>query len=114
MQPSQTNPFQMLSDIRAILFHLGPLHPRNGKEIPHLTMPFEEDSYRVVTSDHRNEQKRADYHNPGICMSTAVLLKERNREIVGVQTHISLALFTSRVNKDVSENNYLCVHYNEH
>ena len=69
---------------------------------------------RIVShSDHRNEQKRADYHNPGICMSTAVLLKERNREIVGVQTHISLALFTSRVHKDVSENNYLCVHYNE-
>lgn len=58
---------------------------------------------RIVShSDHRNEQKRADHHNPGISMSAAVLLKERNREIVGVQTHISLALFTSRVHKDVS------------
>lgn len=39
-------------------------------------------------SDHRNEQKKADRHTPGICMCVAVLLKERNREIVGVQTHI--------------------------
>ena len=54
-------------------------------------------------SDHRNEQKKADRHIPGICMCVAVLLKERNREIVGVQTHISLALFTSRVHKDVSK-----------
>lgn len=53
-------------------------------------------------SDHRNETKRADRHYPGICMSAAVLLKERNREIVGVQTHLSLALFSSRVHEDVS------------
>ena len=57
---------------------------------------------RIVShSDHRNEQKKADHHYPGICMCAAVILKERNREIVGVQTHISLALFSSRVQKNV-------------
>ena len=57
----------------------------------------------VGHSDHRNQQKRAEHHVPGICMTAAVMLKERNREIVGVQTHISLALFTSRVHKEVRE-----------
>lgn len=57
----------------------------------------------VGHSDHRNQQKRAEHHVPGICMTTAVMLKERNREMVGVQTHISLALFTSRVHKQVRE-----------
>ena len=38
-------------------------------------------------------------------MSAAVLLKERNHEIVGVQTHLPLALFSSRVHRDVSKSN---------
>lgn len=57
----------------------------------------------VSHSDHRNQQKQAEHHVPGICMTTAIMLKERNREMVGVQTHISLALFTSQVNKQVRE-----------
>ena len=60
----------------------------------------------VSHSDHRNQQKRAEHHVPGICITTAVMLKERNREMVGVQTHISLALFTSRVHKQVRKIKY--------
>ena len=48
----------------------------------------------------RNQQKRGDAH----CMLMAILLKERNREMCGVQTLLSLILFSSRVQKQVSHN----------
>lgn len=51
--------------------------------------------------DHRNKAKVGDAHNPGICMAAAVILKERNREMNGVQSILSLLLFTSHVNKQV-------------
>lgn len=51
--------------------------------------------------DHRNKMKVGDAHNPGICMAAAVILKERNREMNGVQSLLSLLLFTSHVNKQV-------------
>ena len=35
--------------------------------------------------DHCNKTKVGDTHNPGICMAAAVILKERNREMNGVQ-----------------------------
>ena len=57
----------------------------------------------VGHSDHCNQQKWAEHHVPGSCMTTAVMLKESNRDMVGVQTHVSLALFTSRVHKQVRE-----------
>ena len=56
----------------------------------------------VSHSDHRNSQKKAEAHHPGICMVAAILLKERNREMVGVQSLLSLVLFNSRVHKNVS------------
>ena len=43
----------------------------------------------VSCSDHRNAHKRGDRHYPGICMAMAVLLKERNREMSGIQSLIS-------------------------
>ena len=55
----------------------------------------------VSCNDSRNKQKRGDVHNPGICMAIAILLKERNREMCGIQTLVSLVLFTSRVQKQV-------------
>ena len=51
--------------------------------------------------DHRNKTKVGDAHNPGICMAAAAVLKERNREMNGVQSLLSLLLFTSHVNKQV-------------
>ena len=56
----------------------------------------------VSHSDSRNSQKKGEAHYPGICMVAAVLLKERNREMVGVQSLLSLVLFNSLVHKNVS------------
>ena len=61
----------------------------------------------VGRSDSRNNLKRGSNHYPGICMAVAVLLKERNREMVGVQMYISLVLFTSHVQKQVSSYMYI-------
>lgn len=56
-----------------------------------------------VTSrnDHRNKSKHGRAHNPGICMAAAVVLKERNQKMTGVQSLISLTLFASHVDKQV-------------
>ena len=58
---------------------------------------------RTLTSanDHRNKHKSGSVHQPGICMAASVILKERNREMCGVQSVISLLLFSSHANKQV-------------
>ena len=56
----------------------------------------------VEHGDHRNEKKKGSAHLPAICMAIAVLLKERNREMIGLQTGISLLLYASHVQKQVS------------
>ena len=61
----------------------------------------------VSSNDNRNKQKRGDVHHPGVCIAIAILLKERNRELCGIQTLVSLVLFTSRVQKQVHMNIYL-------
>ena len=43
-------------------------------------------------------------------MATAALLKERNREMSGMQAFLSLVLFSSRVEKKVCMYMYVCVH----
>ena len=45
----------------------------------------------VAHSDSRNKVKLDAAHAPGLCMTTAVLLKERKREICGVQSIVSNA-----------------------
>ena len=55
----------------------------------------------VGRNDSRNDHKRGSSHFPGICMAAAVLLKKRNREMVGLQMFISLVFFTSHVEKQV-------------
>ncbi len=55
----------------------------------------------VSHGDKRNSVKHGSIHFPGICTAISVLLKERNREIVGLQTCISMVLYTSRVQKQV-------------
>ena len=56
----------------------------------------------VTKSDHRNKLKQGERHHPGICMAVAVLLKERNREMNGLQTLVSLVLFSAKVQKQVN------------
>ena len=53
-------------------------------------------------SDHCNSKKLGSAHYPDIIMSAAVILKERNREMIGIQSLISLLLFNSRVEKQVN------------
>lgn len=55
-------------------------------------------------SDHRNQHKRCSAHWPSICMAAAILLKERSREMCGLQGVLSLLLFASRVDKVVCYN----------
>ena len=58
----------------------------------------------VSKNDHRNQHKHGKSHHSGICMTIATLLKERSREMNGIQTFLSLVLFTSRVHKQVKYN----------
>ena len=51
------------------------------------------------SSDPRNKHKSGSVHHPGICMAASVILKERNREMCGVQAMISLLLFESHANR---------------
>ena len=55
----------------------------------------------VSHSDHRNKKKADSAHYPGICMATTILLKERNREMCGVQSLISTLLYNSHTDKQV-------------
>ncbi len=55
----------------------------------------------VSRSDKRNRVKKGDHYFPGMCVATAVLLKERNKHMIGIQTILSLILYSSRVQKKV-------------
>ncbi len=55
----------------------------------------------VGHSDHRNRVKQGEHHYPGMCAATAILLKERNKHMLGIQTLLSLVLYSSRVQKKV-------------
>ena len=55
----------------------------------------------VSHSDCRNDAKQGDHHYPVVFMSAAVILKERNREMVGLPTYISLLLFSSHAHKQI-------------
>lgn len=67
-------------------------------------------SHLVSRTDNRNK-KKGERHNPGICMAVGALLKERNREMKGIQTFISLVLFSSRVSHKVCANSHSAVNY---
>ncbi len=68
----------------------------------------------VTRSDHRNKTKKGAKHHPGICMALSVLLKERNREMSGLQTFLSLVLFSTRVNKKVCVCVCVCMYIHVH
>ena len=57
-------------------------------------------------NDHRNKLKTGGAHNPGICMAAAVILRERNQKMTGVQSLISMILFASHVDKQVHADTY--------
>ena len=51
--------------------------------------------------DNVNKQKKGDSHYPGVCMAIACILKERNREMCGIQSILSLMMFQSCSEKKV-------------
>lgn len=57
----------------------------------------------TITShnDHRNKLKSGRSHYPGICMAAALVLRERNQRMTGLQSIIALILFASHVDKQV-------------
>ena len=55
----------------------------------------------VSRNDHRNTVKVANIHYPGICSAAAVLLKERNREMCGLQSLVSLLMYSCHAEKQV-------------
>lgn len=58
-------------------------------------------TFVVTHSAGRNKQKKGDIQYPGLCTAVAILLKERNREMTGIQSYISSALFSSGIHKKV-------------
>ena len=54
-------------------------------------------------NDQRNKFKTGPFHNPGMGMAVALLLKERNMHMTGIQSIISLLLFAARVDKQVNQ-----------
>ncbi len=52
-------------------------------------------------NDHRNKLKSGRAHYPGICMAAALVPKERNQRMTGLQSVIALILFASHVDKQV-------------
>ena len=57
-------------------------------------------------NDHRNKSKVGAIHHPAICMATAVILKERNREMCGVQSVLSLLMYSCHCEKKVQSVNH--------
>ena len=56
---------------------------------------------KIVSHCDKRNSRTIEYHYPGICTAMAVLLKDRNKNMVGLQTVISLLLFSSNVQKQV-------------
>ena len=63
----------------------------------------------VKHNDHRNTSKHGEPHHPGICMAMAILMKERNREMCGIQSLVSLLLFKGQAHKKASACMCVCV-----
>ena len=55
----------------------------------------------AVRNDHRNKKKVGSAHYPGIATAAAVLLKERNCHVSGVQSLVSMLMYSSHCEKQV-------------
>ena len=65
----------------------------------------------VVTqhSASRNKHKKGEAQYPGLCTAVAILLKECNRVMCGVQSYVSSVLFSSNIHKKVCASVCVCV-----
>ena len=64
----------------------------------------------ITHSAKRNKHKRDETQYPSLCLAVAFLLKERNREMVGVQSYVSSVLFPSKLPKKVLDVSCMCVY----
>lgn len=55
----------------------------------------------VTRNDGRNKFKAGNHHHHGICTAIAILLKERNREMCGLQSLVSLLMYSCHCEKQV-------------
>lgn len=92
------SPFQKIPANQLAAFQWISLKEHLSAKAPLLFSLF---SSIVSHSDHRNKEKADSAHYPGICMATAILLEERNREMCGVQSLISTLLYNSHTDKQV-------------
>ena len=78
----------IMSSLSAIT--LSQVQPQYSFELE-LRSPVLFQLFKTIVShgDHRNEKKKGDVHIPAVCMAVSVLLKERNREMVGIQTCVA-------------------------
>lgn len=55
----------------------------------------------VARNDARNKSKAGPARHPGICTAVAIILKERNREMCGLQSLLSLLMYSCHCEKQV-------------
>lgn len=55
----------------------------------------------AARNDRRNTCKVGAAHHPGICTAIAVILKERNRQMCGIQSLLSLLMYSCHCEKQV-------------
>lgn len=63
----------------------------------------------LLPSDHHNQNKGDSVHYLGMCMAIVIHLKERNREMCGIQSLISTLLYHTHVEKQVCAHN-ICMY----
>ncbi len=61
----------------------------------------------ITHSSKRNKLKKGERQFPGLSTAVAILLKERNKTMCGVQSYLSSALFSTHIQKKVCV--WLCV-----
>ena len=93
------SPFRKIHASKCSSFQWKVFHEDLSQKAPTLSKIF---SSIVTSNDKRKKTAVMSAHNPGICMALAILLKERNREMCGLQSIISLLLYSSHVDKQVS------------
>lgn len=55
----------------------------------------------AVRNDHRKQNQVQLSHYPGICAAIAVMLKERNKDMCGMQSILSLLMYSCHCEKQV-------------
>ena len=55
----------------------------------------------AARNDHRNVVKVGAAHYPGICTAAAILLKERSRHMCGLQSLVSIMMYSCHAEKQV-------------